>query len=212
MPRYSETLDRLIAEFERLPGIGAKTAERLAFHVLRSGAEEAMGLARAIRDVKAKIRPCAECFNIAEGGGPCAVCADAGRDRGLVCVVEQPKDLLALERTARYRGLYHVLLGRLAPLEGAGPERLTVDALVERVRRGGVREVILATNPDLEGDGRRHPDRQGHPVGQLDRVRQRRDPLGRPRRTPSGPPGIKASDSSKGNPRTPFRSIGLCPA
>jgi recombination protein RecR len=153
MPRYSETLDRLIAEFERLPGIGAKTAERLAFHVLRSGAEEAMGLARAIRDVKAKIRPCAECFNIAEGGGPCAVCADAGRDRGLVCVVEQPKDLLALERTARYRGLYHVLLGRLAPLEGAGPERLTVDALVERVRRGGVREVILATNPDLEGDG-----------------------------------------------------------
>jgi len=153
MPKYSETLDRLIAEFERLPGIGARTAERLAFHVLRSAAEEAMGLARAIRDVKARIRPCAECFNIAEGGGPCAVCADAGRDRGLVCVVEQPKDLLALERTGRYRGLYHVLLGRLAPLEGAGPERLTVDALVERVRRGGVREVILATNPDLEGDG-----------------------------------------------------------
>ena len=152
MAKYSEAIERLIDEFTRLPGIGARSAERLAFHVLKSSQDEAMGLARAIEAVKTKIRPCRECFNIAEAD-LCAICADPRRDKAAICVAEQPKDLMALESTGVYRGVYHVLMGHIAPLEGVEPEDLTVDALVERVRRGPVREVILATNPTVAGDG-----------------------------------------------------------
>lgn len=152
MPRYAETIETLIAEFAKLPGIGERTAERLAFHVLKSSHEEAMKLAKAIHEVKTKIRPCQECFNIAEGE-LCAICADSRRDRGRICVVEQPKDLLALESTGAYRGVYHVLMGHIAPLEDIEPEDLTVEPLIRRVAAGGVEEVILATNPTVTGDG-----------------------------------------------------------
>jgi len=145
------SLSRLIAEFARFPGIGEKTAERLALHVLRIPGEEAAALARAIDDVKANVRACSRCFNVSEQD-PCALCADAGRDRSVICVVEQPSDLWAIEKSGSYNGLYHVLLGRISPLEGVGPEHLTVQKLLDRVR-DGVREVILATNPTMEGDG-----------------------------------------------------------
>lgn len=151
MARYSETIERLMSEFGKLPGIGARSAERLAFHILKASEQEAMALAEAIRDVKTRIRPCKQCFNIAEGE-LCAICSDPRRDRGLVAVVEQPKDLLALESTGAYQGLYHVLMGHIAPLEGMEAEDLTIQPLVERVRQGSVREVILATNPTVAGD------------------------------------------------------------
>jgi recombination protein RecR len=151
MSQYAETIERLIAEFGKLPGIGARTAERLAFHLLKSDEAEAMALATAIRDVKTKIRPCARCFNLTEGE-LCGICSDPRRDAGVICVVEQPKDLLALESTGVFGGVYHVLMGAISPLDGAEPEDLTLDALVERVRGGEVREVILATNPTVAGD------------------------------------------------------------
>ena len=151
MAGYSQTIERLIAELGKLPGIGARTAERLAFHILKSSTDEAMGLAGAIADVKRKIKPCSVCFNLAEGE-LCNVCSDTRRDRTLVCVVEQPKDLLALESTGTYRGVYHVLMGQLAPLEGVEEEHLTIGALVGRVKAGGIAEVILATNPTINGD------------------------------------------------------------
>ncbi len=151
MAQYSETIERLMDELGKLPGIGARTAERLAFHLLRSSQEEAMGLARAIHDVKTKIRPCRECFNLAEGE-LCAVCADPRRDQNIICVVEQPKDLLALESTGMYRGLYHVLMGHIAPLEGSEPEDLTLDALAGRAAKPEIEEIILATNPTVAGD------------------------------------------------------------
>jgi recombination protein RecR len=149
--RYSQTIETLIEEFTRLPGIGARTAERLAFFILKSDETDAMRLARAIHDVKTRIRPCRECFNIAEAE-LCPICADEGRDRSRICVVEQPKDLLALESTGAYRGVYHVLMGHIAPLEDVEAGDLTIDALLQRVRRGGVEEVILATNPTVTGD------------------------------------------------------------
>jgi len=152
MPGYSQTIDRLIAELGKLPGVGPRSAERIAFHLLKAEREEAFALAEAIRDLKTKIRPCRQCFNIAEGE-LCGICADPRRDRTQVCVVEQPKDLLALEGTGVYHGLYHVLMGHVAPLEGVEPEDLTIGALVERVKAGGIREIILATNPDVAGDG-----------------------------------------------------------
>ena len=151
MAGYSQTIERLIAELGKLPGIGARTAERLAFHILKSTPREAMGLAEAISDVKTKVRPCRVCYNLAEGE-LCAICGDPRRDTSLVCVVEQPKDLLALEATGTYRGVYHVLMGQLAPLEGVEEEHLTLDALESRVKAGGVVEVILATNPTINGD------------------------------------------------------------
>jgi recombination protein RecR len=151
MAKYSETIEKLIEEFGKLPGIGARTAERLAFHILKAKDPEALALADAIREVKSKIRPCRECFNLAEGD-LCAVCQDPRRDRSVVCVVEQPKDLLAVESTGAYQGLYHVLMGQIAPLEGVEPEDLTIDALVRRVKAGEVKEVILATNPTVAGD------------------------------------------------------------
>ncbi len=147
-----ETLERLIQEFKRLPGVGAKTAERLAYHVLRSSDSEALGLASAIRDVKEKIGQCSVCFHLSDGDR-CSICASPSRDQGLIMVVEQPKDVIAFERVGTYQGVYHVLQGRVAPLDGMEEGDLTLEALKRRVDAGGIREVILATNPDLEGDG-----------------------------------------------------------
>jgi recombination protein RecR len=146
-----DVLQRLIQEFGKLPGIGEKTAERLAFHLLALPKSEALLLSNAIRDLKDQLKSCARCYNIAQGE-LCEICADPRRDPGLVCVVEQTRDLWAIERSGAYRGAYHVLHGRLAPLDGVGPESLTIAGLVERVKFGGVREVILATNPTTEGD------------------------------------------------------------
>lgn len=152
MPQLTDSVARLVQEFSRLPGIGKKTAERLTYHVLRIGKSEALELAEAIRNVKENVHYCKVCYNLAEGE-ECDICRDPRRDRGVLCVVEQPRDLMALEQAGTYRGLYHVLLGRIAPLEGVGPDQLTIDALVERVRTGEFREVIMGTNPTLEGDG-----------------------------------------------------------
>lgn len=142
----------LVDCFAELPGIGRKSAERLAYHVLRMPAAEAIAFADAIRAVKEKLHPCRACFNLAEAE-LCDICRDPRRDRTLLCVVEQVRDLLALEQAGAYRGLYHVLQGRIAPLENAGPERLTIDALVGRVRDGRFEEVIMGTTPNVEGDG-----------------------------------------------------------
>lgn len=152
MAAGNDSVNRLIDEFGKLPGIGKKSAERLAYHILRVHAQEALGLADAIRTVKENVRYCAQCYNLAEGER-CSICQDPSRDQKLICVVEQPRDLMAIEQAGSYRGLYHVLLGRIAPLEGIGPEQLTIDALVRRVREGDFTEMIMATNPTLEGDG-----------------------------------------------------------
>jgi recombination protein RecR len=146
-----DVLLRLIEEFAKLPGIGEKTAERLAFHLLGLSKSEALRLADAVRDLKEQLRSCAKCYNISEQE-LCEICADPRRDAGVVCVVEQTRDLWAIERSGAYRGAYHVLHGRLAPLDGVGPEHLTLSGLVDRVRHGGIREVIVATNPTTEGD------------------------------------------------------------
>lgn len=145
-------IDRLTEELGKLPGIGPKTAERLTHFLLAAPRAEVLALADALRAVKEQIRRCGQCCNLTEGER-CALCADPRRDASLVCVVEQPRDLSALERAGTYRGLYHVLHGRLAPLENVGPERLTIDRLQRRVQAGGVKEIIMATNPTLEGDG-----------------------------------------------------------
>ena len=146
------SLTRLKEEFARLPGIGPRSAERLAFHILKSDRDTAMGLAHAIRDVKESVRHCRICYNLTEAD-PCPLCIDPKRDRGLIFVVEQPKDVLLLEATGLIRGVYHVLLGHIAPLDGIEPADLTIDALVARVKAGGVNEVILSLNPTLEGEG-----------------------------------------------------------
>ena len=148
----TDSLNRLVEEFRKLPGIGPKTAERLAYHVLKLPVDKAMALAIAIRDVKRNVRRCADCFNLSEAER-CGICTAASRDRSVLCVVETDLDLMAIERSGAYRGLYHVLMGKIAPLEGLGPEHLTTDALLSRVRAGSVKEVVLATNPDVEGDG-----------------------------------------------------------
>lgn len=152
MSNYTQSIQNLMNELARLPGIGMRSAERIAFHLLKEKTEEAMKLAEAIRDVKTRIKHCSICYNLTEQD-PCAICADPNRDQGLVCIVEQPKDLLALEATGLYKGVYHVLLGRIAPLEGIEPEDLTIEALLNRLASGKVREVIMGTNPNLEGDG-----------------------------------------------------------
>ena len=149
---YTQSIQNLMSELARLPGIGMRSAERIAFHLLKQSPEEAMKLSEAIRDVKTRIRHCSVCYNLTEQD-PCAICADPGRDQGVVCLVEQPKDLLALESTGLYRGVYHVLLGRISPLEGVEPGDLTLDPLIRRLASGTVREIILATNPNMEGDG-----------------------------------------------------------
>ena len=145
-------IGRLITELTKLPGVGPKSAERIAHFLLAGDRKTAVTLAEALRAVVETVRPCRECFNLTDGDR-CLVCRDSRRDAGLICVVEAPRDVALFERTGSFRGLYHVLGGRLAPLDGVGPDRLTFDALVQRVRRGGVREVILATSPTLEGDG-----------------------------------------------------------
>lgn len=142
---------RLIDSFADLPGIGRRTAERLAYHVLNMPKDEALAFADAIRAVKENLRPCRTCFNLSEGE-QCTICADPRRDRTVLCVVEQVRDLLALEQAGSYRGLYHVLQGRIAPLEGRGADGLTLDALAARVAQGQFREVILGTTPNVEGD------------------------------------------------------------
>jgi recombination protein RecR len=142
---------RLIEELHRLPGVGPKSAQRLAYHLLRTSREEAQGLADAILEVKEKIRLCSVCQNTTDTD-PCLICADTARDRSLVCVVEEPLDILALERTRGFHGLYHVLHGSISPMEGVGPEQLKLRELLERLRDGSVREVIMATNPNLEGE------------------------------------------------------------
>jgi recombination protein RecR len=147
-----EPLARLKEQLQKLPGIGSRSAERLAFHILREPRESAAALARAILDVKDKITRCRTCFNLTESD-PCAICRDAKRDKATIWVVEQPKDLMALEATGLIPGVYHVLMGHISPLESVGPEDLTISALVERVRTGQVREVVLALNPTLDGDG-----------------------------------------------------------
>jgi len=147
-----ESLERLKRRLQELPGIGARSAERLAFHILREPREFAAAFAQALLDVKDKVVHCRVCFNLTEAD-PCPLCVDPRRDASEIWVVEQPKDVIALEATGLIRGAYHVLMGHIAPLEGIDPSHLTIDALVARVRRGGIREVVLATNPTLEGDG-----------------------------------------------------------
>ena len=155
---YPDSVDRLIAEFSNLPGIGRRSAERLAFHILKSAPDDAMRLANVIAEVKTKVGHCSICWNLADGD-PCMVCADQRRDHSSVLVVEQPRDLIALEQTGMFRGGYHVLLGRLDPLGGVGEESLSLEGLLARVTDPGrnaggipVREVILGLNPDMEGD------------------------------------------------------------
>jgi len=152
MQGYTDSMIRLAEAFGKLPGIGRKTAERLTYYVLRAPKEEMAAFARAVTEVKETVRHCSQCHNITETD-PCRICAEARRDHGVICVVEEPKDLFAIEAAGNFRGVYHVLMGRIAPLEGVGPEALTIASLIERVRQGGVKEVILATNPNLEGDG-----------------------------------------------------------
>lgn len=151
MTTLPEPVSRLIDEFSRLPGIGPKTASRLTFYLLRASSDSATALADALRELKERIRFCQECFNITEQS-PCAICTSESRDQSVICIVEEPLDMLAIERTARYTGLYHVLHGAISPMDGIGPEDLKIRELVVRVANGAIREVILATNPTLEGE------------------------------------------------------------
>jgi recombination protein RecR len=147
----SPSVDNLVAQLTRLPGVGTRTAQRLAFHLLRVPKDEALALASSIEEVKERVRFCRECGNLTEDE-TCPICLDARRDRSVICVVEQPADLVSVERTAEYRGLYHVLGGALSPLDGVEPEHLRIDELVRRVERDGVEEVVLATNPNMTGE------------------------------------------------------------
>jgi recombination protein RecR len=148
---YSPSVDNLITQLARLPGVGRRTAQRLAFFLLRSDADQAMALADAIREVKERIGFCKECFNLAEGE-LCPICQDARRDRSLICVVEDPSDIVAIERTHEFRGVYHVLGGALSPIDGVDPEHLRIAELTDRVAANGVTEVVLATNPTMTGE------------------------------------------------------------
>lgn len=148
---YAESVGRLIDELRAFPGIGRKTAERMAFHILVSEAGVAERLASAITELKERVFPCSQCFNITDRD-PCAICADEARDGAMLCVVEQPKDVLAIERMGLFKGRYHVLLGAISLLDGVREGDLTIGALVERVRAGPIREVILATSPSVDGD------------------------------------------------------------
>jgi recombination protein RecR len=147
----SPAVENLVAQLTRLPGVGSRTAQRLAFHLLRVPKEEALALAAAIGDVKERVRFCGECGNLTEEA-VCEICRDTRRDRAVVCVVEQPADLISLERTHEYRGLYHVLGGALSPIDGVEPEHLRIDDLMRRVDRNGIEEVVLATNPNMTGE------------------------------------------------------------
>jgi recombination protein RecR len=149
---YTESLNRLIEEFGKLPGIGPKSAERLAFYLLKASPAEAMKLAGAIRDLKEKIKRCEICYNLSEQS-VCQICSDPRRDKSIICVVEQPKDVISLEKTGACKWVYHVLGGHIAPLDGVEPGDLTIKQLVERVYAGGIKELIMATNPNMAGDG-----------------------------------------------------------
>jgi recombination protein RecR len=148
----SDSVSHMIEQLSRLPGIGKKSAERLAYHLLRVPETEAFALADSIRNVRENVRYCSVCFNLAESE-KCRICSDKQRDQKTLCIVQQPRDLMALEESGTYKGLYHVLLGRLAPLENIGPDQLTIESLVDRVAQGDFEEVIMATNPTVEGDG-----------------------------------------------------------
>ncbi len=152
MSGHAGAVSQLVDRLSQLPGIGRKSAERLAFHLLRVREDEALALADAIRRVRTDVRYCAACYNLSEKE-LCQICSDPKRDATRLCVVEQPRDLLSLEASGAFKGLYHVLLGRIAPLDGVTPDQLTIDALVERVRTGNFVEIIMATNPTVEGDG-----------------------------------------------------------
>ena len=155
---YSASVRRLMGLLGQLPGVGSRSAERMVFHILKGTSEDALALAEAIRAVKQQVRHCSVCYHLTETD-PCEICRNPSRDTGLVCVVEQPKDLFQIESTGAYKGVYHVLLGHLAPLDGINPENLTIEALVQRINQRDtsgtplVREVIIATNPTMDGDG-----------------------------------------------------------
>lgn len=151
MSTYAPPLQRLITELSKLPGVGGRTAQRLAFHLLRTSEEDAVALADAIREVKQKIGFCEICFNLAEGPR-CRICEDERRDADLICVVEEPVDVISIERTHEFRGRYHVLGGALSPIDGIDPEDLNIDQLYRRVRAGAVREIVIATNPTTTGE------------------------------------------------------------
>lgn len=151
MAQYTQSVQNLMNLLGSLPGIGARSAERIAFHLLKQSKEEAMRLAHAIHDVKTKIKHCSICFNLTESD-PCNICTDENRDQSTVCVVEQPKDLLALEAAGLYKGVYHVLLGRFAPMDDENPDELTIPGLEHRIASGVVKEIILGTNPNMDGD------------------------------------------------------------
>jgi len=151
MPDFAEPISRLIDELKHLPGIGAKTAQRLAFHLLRVEPEQALALAEAIRNAKLTMRFCSVCNNITDAD-PCLYCTSASRNRKTICVVEEPHNILAIEKTRQYNGLYHVLGGSLAPLRGVGPDQLHLKNLIERLKGGAIEEIIIATNPNAEGE------------------------------------------------------------
>jgi len=146
-----ESLTRLIEEFQRLPGVGRKSAQRLAFHILRTPREEADRLCEAVRDVKERVTYCSICNNITDVD-PCGYCSDEGRDRRVICVVEEPQNVSGIEKTRDFKGTYHVLMGAISPLQGVGPDDLKIKGLLSRVEQGGVEEIIVATNPNVEGE------------------------------------------------------------
>ena len=152
MQHFPPALETLVEHFARLPGIGKKSAQRLAFYVLSLGEEEAASFANAILNAKSAIHCCPVCQNLTEGDGPCAICASPKREQGVICVVADPKDVVAMERSREYSGTYHVLHGVISPMNHVGPDELHIKSLVERVAAGGVEEVIMATNPDTEGE------------------------------------------------------------
>lgn len=151
MSGFSASFDRLIAELEKMPGIGRKSAQRLAFHILRSPEPDVIALAESLLESRKRIRSCSVCFSITEAD-PCGICSDTRRDGSQLCVVEQPSDVLAIERAGEYRGRYHVLEGVISPLDGVSPEDLRIRELLDRVGKGEIAEVIIATNPSLEGE------------------------------------------------------------
>ncbi len=151
MGLWAPSIARLLAELERLPGVGPKSAQRIAYHILRADEDSARRLSEAVLEVKRTIRFCSRCFNLSEGE-LCAVCADPARDLTQVCVVEEPRDVVAIERTGEYSGLYHVLQGAISPIDGVGPEQLRIRELLDRVSEGALTEVVVATNPNVEGE------------------------------------------------------------
>lgn len=152
MTELTESVTRMMKEFEKLPGIGKKSAERITYHLLKLEKKDALALADAIRAVKENVRYCKQCYNLAEQE-LCDICRDPRREASVLCVVEQPRDLIALEQTGMFHGLYHVLLGRIAPLDQVGPDQLTIGPLLKRIKEGAFAEIVMATNPTVEGDG-----------------------------------------------------------